>query len=315
MKKILLQFPEGLKPLAEKYAKRYEREGYLVFLSARPTYGACDLALEEARALGVEKLVHFGHAPFPIGQPDDIEVDYIVEEEPFSSEDVEKAVEAISKLKPPISLITTVNHLGFLKEVKKSLKERGVDVRMKKGSLTVEEGMILGCDGLAAHPDGVKSVVYIGSGFFHPSAVVPREGVFYYSYSISDRKLKDITDDLLRLKRKREALVVRAFSSNKFGILVSVKNGQFFPDVALKIMNELKTFGKEAYLIAGSELSPVSISNYTFIEAFITTACPRVSDDYEAYGKPVLDLFLYYKLKSLWRENNKTERNPENIER
>ena len=64
MMKILLQFPEGLKQKAVEIAKKYEKKGDVVFLSAAPCYGACDLALDEARAIGAKKIIHFGHSPF-----------------------------------------------------------------------------------------------------------------------------------------------------------------------------------------------------------------------------------------------------------
>ena len=46
--RILLQFPEGLKQEALSHAKKLEKEGNEVFISASPTFGACDLALDEA---------------------------------------------------------------------------------------------------------------------------------------------------------------------------------------------------------------------------------------------------------------------------
>jgi 2-(3-amino-3-carboxypropyl)histidine synthase len=72
--RILLQFPEGLKQQALSHAKRLESEGNEVFVSASPTFGACDLALDEARAINADKLVHFGHCEF---QKVDFNVEYV----------------------------------------------------------------------------------------------------------------------------------------------------------------------------------------------------------------------------------------------
>ncbi len=61
-KRVLLQLPEGLKPEAPKLAKIIEKCGAVAIISADPCYGACDIAVGEAEGLGVDLIVHFGHA-------------------------------------------------------------------------------------------------------------------------------------------------------------------------------------------------------------------------------------------------------------
>ena len=61
-KRVLLQFPEGLKPEGPRIAKIVEKTGALPIISADPCYGACDVAINEAESLGVDLIVHFGHA-------------------------------------------------------------------------------------------------------------------------------------------------------------------------------------------------------------------------------------------------------------
>ena len=61
-KRVLLQLPEGLKPEAPRLAKIVEKAGALPIVSADPCYGACDLATSEAEDLGVDLVLHFGHA-------------------------------------------------------------------------------------------------------------------------------------------------------------------------------------------------------------------------------------------------------------
>ena len=73
--RILLQFPEGLKSKALEEQKQLEEQGNEVFVSSASCYGACDLAIDEAKKLKIDKLIHYGHAPF-IGVKTDIEVEY-----------------------------------------------------------------------------------------------------------------------------------------------------------------------------------------------------------------------------------------------
>ena len=68
-KRVLLQFPEGLKPDAPKLAKIIEKCGALAIISADPCYGGCDIAVSEAEGLGVDLIVHFGHAKMVKHEP------------------------------------------------------------------------------------------------------------------------------------------------------------------------------------------------------------------------------------------------------
>ena len=61
-KRVLVQLPEGLKPEGPRLAKIIEKTGALPIISADPCYGACDLAIAEAEHLGIDLIVHFGHA-------------------------------------------------------------------------------------------------------------------------------------------------------------------------------------------------------------------------------------------------------------
>ena len=64
-KRILLQFPEGLKPHAtqvvEELKKSLPKTEVLIWLDT--CFGACDVPLEVER-LGVDLIVQFGHSPW-----------------------------------------------------------------------------------------------------------------------------------------------------------------------------------------------------------------------------------------------------------
>jgi len=64
-KRVGLQFPEGLKDHALGIAKAIEDgTGAKVIIMADPTYGACDLKAEDAKRLGLDMLIHYGHTEF-----------------------------------------------------------------------------------------------------------------------------------------------------------------------------------------------------------------------------------------------------------
>ena len=61
-KTVCLQLPDGLKPKAEEIQKAIEKETACnVIIWGGSCYGSCDLPLDVKR-LGVDLLIHFGHA-------------------------------------------------------------------------------------------------------------------------------------------------------------------------------------------------------------------------------------------------------------
>ena len=61
VKRVALQFPEGLKRQSATVAADLKAAGFEVILSGDPCYGACDLALDTL--MHADVLVHFGHSP------------------------------------------------------------------------------------------------------------------------------------------------------------------------------------------------------------------------------------------------------------
>ena len=62
--KVLVQLPEGIKQNALEIQKVIENLGIKVIFSGETAWGGCSIALQEAEALKVDLLVHFGHAKF-----------------------------------------------------------------------------------------------------------------------------------------------------------------------------------------------------------------------------------------------------------
>ena len=63
-KLVCLQLPDGLKPKAEELQKSIEKvTDAQVIIWGGSCYGSCDLPLE-IKNLGVDLLVHYGHAPW-----------------------------------------------------------------------------------------------------------------------------------------------------------------------------------------------------------------------------------------------------------
>jgi len=72
-------------------------------------------------------------------------------------------------------------------------------------------------------------------------------------------------------------------------VLIGLKNGQKRVREAIEIREELEKSGKRTLLLALKEVTPEGLTQFPSIDAFVNTACPRVSlDDASRFSKPVL---------------------------
>nr|WP_272584832.1 diphthamide synthesis protein [Sulfolobus islandicus] len=62
-KRVLLQFPEGLKYFSIDIVKKLKEKLPNVdfIISGEPSWGACDIAEDEAQQVNADLIIHFGH--------------------------------------------------------------------------------------------------------------------------------------------------------------------------------------------------------------------------------------------------------------
>lgn len=64
-KRVGLQFPEGLKQYAVEIAHEIEdKTEATVAVFTDPVYGACDLKEDQAKKLGLDLIIHYGHTEY-----------------------------------------------------------------------------------------------------------------------------------------------------------------------------------------------------------------------------------------------------------
>jgi 2-(3-amino-3-carboxypropyl)histidine synthase len=286
--RILLQFPEGLKQKAMEYAKSLEKEGNEVFISASPTFGACDLALDEMRNIKADKLIHFGHAEFH-------HVDANVEYVPYYVDaPLTLLPDSLENLKDykTISIVTTVQHIHQLEKVKEFYEKSGKNVIIGKPyGFAKHPGQILGCDiGSAANVDkNVDAHVYFGGGMFHPLGALLNTTKPFFVIEPFENKIEQI-DRYRDIYRKRSrGKIMRALKSKNFGVLVSTKNGQHNLNLGKIIKGKIESAGMNAEILVANTFDFMSLNNMMEFDAFVNTACPRISiDDIERTRAPLL---------------------------
>ncbi|MFN3910156.1 MAG: diphthamide biosynthesis enzyme Dph2 [Candidatus Anstonellaceae archaeon] len=297
--RVLLQFPEGLKQYAKKEAEKYQKKGYEVFISASPCWGACDLALEEARKIKAKKLIHYGHCQFH--EVKDIVVEYKLFPINVDLKFFENEIKKIKNFKK-IGLITTISHIHQIKEFKKILQLNGFKVFVSKGKLTKYPAQVLGCDTLAA--DNLASKVdlflYVGGGEFHPLGISSSKPILIINPFIHQSYFLD--DKLSKKQKQQQGMLIATAQAKNIGILVSIKSGQYNLKAAQLAKKILSKFKKNVFILISSEINFEALKDFNFFDAFITTACPRLEDDWERVEKPIINISKLPQLILLLKE-------------
>jgi len=298
--RILLQFPEGLKDKALEYASKLEKEGNEVVVSASPSFGACDLAIEEARKIKADKLIHFGHAEFK-------HVDFNVEYVPYAIDaDLSILPSALTQLAQykKLCLMTTIQHIHQISAIKEFFEKNGKTVVLNRpNGFAKYNGQILGCDvGNVAELDRqVDAFVYFGGGLFHPMGALLQTTKPFFIIDPFQKKVQDISNMRKEQESKKKARIARAYNANSFGILVSTKTGQYNMALANILKKEIESRGKQAVILVANTFDFDSLNNMMQIDAFVNTACPRlVTEDQERLRRPLLssdELMLILKEK------------------
>ncbi|NWF87425.1 diphthamide biosynthesis enzyme Dph2 [Candidatus Bathyarchaeota archaeon] len=290
-KRVLIQLPEGLKPGAVRIAMVIEKFGALPIVSADPCYGACDLATVEAESLGADLIIHYGHAK--LLKYERIPTIYVEARATLNvNETVKKALPILENWQK-IGLTTTVQHVQTLDEVKEVLlHERKTVVIGDSGRLNYP-GQVIGCEYSNAKSiaKDVEAFLFIGGGKFHalgvalstskPTVVAdPYEGG---AYSIDGEAEKIIKQRWARIEEAEKAKIV--------AVLVGLKPGQTKLEEALNLKKKLEKNGKTACLFAIKEITPEVLMEFPSVEAYVNTACPRISlDNASGFKKPVLTI-------------------------
>jgi 2-(3-amino-3-carboxypropyl)histidine synthase len=288
---VFLQLPEGLKPDAPRLAAVVEEAGALPVVSSDPCYGACDLAVSEAKILGADLIVHYGHTPMI---PDtDVPTVYVDARAKISIK--EAVTQALPLLESwnKIGLVTTIQHVHQLDEAKSILQDAGKIVLVGDAGKVKYAGQVLGCDfnNAQAVSENVDAFVFVGGGRFHAIGVALATEKPTIIADPYEQLAYPIHDQVRRIIMQRWANIAEAKEAKSFGVLISLKSGQKKMKEALNIKEKLEQNGHTVTLLALREVTPSALLQFPGIDAFINTACPRLSlDDAPHFGKPLLSL-------------------------
>lgn len=293
-KKVMLQLPEGLKLRCQEISRALEKEGIETFVSLEPCFGACDLRDHEAGLLGCDLLVHVGHSDF--GLNPSLPVLYFpwfVEADPIPA--LGKGVGRLDGFKN-IGLITSVNYMHLLPQVKEFLEKNGKKCFIGEGRYN--PGQVLGCDIRAALnvQDSVDCFLFVGSGKFHYLGVGIKEDIPLFSLDIERNELLDVSKEKDRFLRQKYLSMALSKDAQTFGIILSSKEGQAYVQAAESIKKRLEGMGKEAYVFVMDLVTQDKLF-FAKVDCFVNCACPRISvEDRGMFRKPILGIDEFWEV-------------------
>jgi len=288
-KRVLIQIPEGLKAEGCRLATIAEKAGAVAIVSADPCYGACDLATLEAESLGADLIIHYGHVEMM--KEEHVPTIYVEARAKVGVKDaVTKAISYLDRW-DSVGLVTTVQHVHTLDETRSLLLSAGKAVAIGDARRLKYAGQVIGCDYSNARSvaNDVEAFLFVGGGRFHAIGVALATAKPTIVADLYEKRAYGIEDEVKRILRQRWASIYEAQKAEKLGILIGLKSGQIRVEEAMEVKEELEKSGRKATLLAVREVTPQALMQFPKIEAFINTACPRVSlDDASKFSKPVL---------------------------
>lgn len=183
----------------------------------------------------------------------------------------------VESLPDSLALVTTTQYIHQLDSVVDSFKKQGKSVFVPEAYGSVYKGQILGCS-IAKIKGSFDAFLYLGEGRFHPLGLLFNSEKDVYCFNPMNKSLsilgKKEREDLIKRSNARKSLFLK---SKNIGILFSIKPGQF-SHLKAKSLEE-KFPEKKFYPMIGDNIDEASLEDFSFIDSFINTACPRLSID------------------------------------
>ncbi len=286
-KRVLVQLPEGIKGETFNLLKVFQELNIEALFSGETCWGGCSVAVEEAKSVKADLIVHFGHSKF-------MEVNF-----PVIYVEIKDELNLIPLLKKSlvelknfekIGLSYSIQHRHDVQKIVEFYKDNNKKVTLseKKGNVTYE-GHVIGCQylGMKSIESKVECFVVVGNNFHSMgAALVLNKPVFLIDvYNNKIQSMDEIKDKILR----QRILTVEKFKeAKKIGIIVGTKLGQKFGPYKV-LIDKFKKIKINPIVITMDEFSPDKLTNFSNLEGFIELACPRIAiDDMMRYRKPII---------------------------
>lgn len=288
---VLVNAPGGLlrqtKALMERVREKY---GVTCVLAGDTCFGICDTVDQDVPRLQADMALHIGHNAtvqtvgdytYLIDAVDDVKFDDVVT----------KAISSLNGFRR-IGLVTFSQHMHELGPVKAMFESRGFEVEVGKQNNLLMGSQIFGCDFSTVYPlrDSVDAFCFLGESEFHAVGLALATGKPTF---MLDPYMDEVIDmrQAAEERRKRAILAVyKALDAKVFGVVTGMKEGQKMLGRSRWISERLELHGRKVVQLALRDITPERLAPHREIEAFVQTACPRISLDGFTFDRPVLSI-------------------------
>ncbi len=279
-KTAIVQIPEGLKTKTTQIIDQLKGTCENVFVKMDPCFGACDLPLNDMKALNADAVIHIGHGVIHSHK----NIIYIPCHYDLGEKEIEKNVSGLLKELEKrkinsVALVSNVQYSNALPGIKEKLFRHGIKSFIGKGTSRIAtQGQVLGCNYSVVEEvqPAVQASVYFGDGYFHPMGLVFSTKKPVIVVNPLHGTVEEISEkNRDRFMRKRFAAIAKASQAKKFGIIVTVKSGQRQKEKALKLKEAIERHGKQAYLLE-MDLVVESYMTGIGVDCLVNTACNRI---------------------------------------
>lgn len=266
------------------------RYGVQCVLVGDTCFGICDTIDNDVEKLGASLALHIGHNAsvetvgdytYLIDAKDDVKFDVVVQ----------KSIPLLSRYKR-IGLATFSQHLDELSPVKEQFEAAGFEVYLGKKNNLLLASQTFGCDfsTVFVNAEQVDAFCYLGQSEFHAVGLALATGKPTFLLDPYLEEMRDMREEAEERQKRAILAVYKALDARVFGVITGLKEGQMMVGRSKWITNRLRANGKKVVRLAMRDITPDRLAQYTQIEAFVQTACPRISIDGFTFAKPVLSI-------------------------
>jgi 2-(3-amino-3-carboxypropyl)histidine synthase len=150
---------------------------------------------------------------------------------------------------------------------------------------------VVGCNYSNAQSvaNDVEAFLFVGGGLFHAIGIALSTQKPTIVADPYDNRAFSVDKETEKIIKQRWASIEQARKAASFAVIVGLKPGQKKLEEAIQIKQKLEDSGKTVVLFAAEEVTPEALMEFPAIDAYVNTACPRISfDDASRFRKPVL---------------------------
>jgi 2-(3-amino-3-carboxypropyl)histidine synthase len=288
---IVVSTPGGLLGQTRNLMTRIrEKYGVTCILSGDTCFGICDTVDKDVTSLQADLALHIGHNAMVKTVGDFTYLIDAVDDVDFGGV-VNKAIPTLREYQR-LGLVTFSQHMHQLVPVRKRLEQDGFEVHVGMDNNLLMGSQVFGCDFSTIYPlrNKVDAYCFLGESEFHAVGLALATGKPTY---MLDPYLEEVVDmaKAAEERRKRAILAVyKALDARTFGVITGLKEGQKMLGRSRWITKKLEMHDRKVVQLALRDITTERLAPHRDIEAFVQTACPRISIDGFAFDRPVLSI-------------------------